>query len=489
MPAEMALTVHFLVSHMIGASLRNRLRGAASRFAVAENGNIAVIFAIALVPLIGFIGVAIDYTRANSARSSMQAALDSTALMLSKDLAQGTISASQIAAKAQAYFTALYTNTDATLAGPVSATYSANSAMGSSIQVNASGSVQTDFLRIQGFNFPNINFHGSSTAAWGNVRMRVAMALDNTGSMADDGKMPAMQKAAKALVDQLSALEKTKGDIYISIIPFAKDVNVGASNYNQSWLDFSDWDVDPATDSLGTCSQANKTTRSSCLQSNKIWTPDHSRWTGCVTDRDQDYDTKNTAPTSSVTRFPAEEYGFSFFGFTSNYCKTGNNPYLQPVMPLSYDWDALKKRIGDMEPTGNTNQGIGMAWAWMSLAQSDPLNAPTKDANYTYKDAIILLSDGLNTQNRWYSNAAQIDARQKILCDNIKAVKDPKTNLSVYTIYTIQVNTGKPADAESTVLKNCATDETKFYSITSVDQTASVFSSIGTSLSKLRVAR
>ena len=46
--------------------------------------------------------------------------------------------------------------------------------------------------------------------------------------------MAAMQTAAKSLVDQLSALAKTNGDVYISIVPFAKDVNVGASNYKQS---------------------------------------------------------------------------------------------------------------------------------------------------------------------------------------------------------------------------------------------------------------
>ena len=461
---------------MFGASFRNQVRSAATRFVGADEGNIAVIFAIALVPILGFVGVAIDYTRANSARSSMQAALDSTALMLSKDLSDGTIKTSEITAKAQAYFTSLYTNKDATLAGPVTATYTANSSMGSSIKVDASGSVKSDFLRIkEGLNFPTINFGSSSTAAWGNVRMRVAMALDNTGSMAEDGKMPAMQKAAKALVDQLSALEKTKGDIYISVIPFAKDVNVGDSNYTQSWIDWTDWDA-----ANGTCNSTNWW--GGCTS----WTPaNHNKWTGCVTDRDQDYDTLNTAPTSSATRFPAEEY----VSGNDKYCKSGNNPYLQPILPLSYDWDTIKRRIGDMEPTGNTNQGIGMAWAWMSLTQSDPLNAPPKDANYTYKDAIILLSDGLNTQNRWYGNAAQIDARQKILCDNIKAVKDPKTKLSVYTIYTIQVNTGKPADPELTVLKNCATDDTKFYSITAVSQTAAVFSSIGSSLSKLRVAK
>jgi Flp pilus assembly protein TadG len=461
---------------MFSASLRNQFRSAAHRFIKADRGNIAITFAYALVPILGFIGAAVDYARTNSARSSMQSALDSTALMLSKDLSEGTITTAQLATKAQAYFTALYTNPDAKVTTPVTATYAANSATGSTIEVTASGSVTTDFLKM--VNVPNLNFTNSSTATWGNVRMRVALALDNTGSMAEDGKMPAMQTAAKALIDQLSALEKTKGDIYISIIPFAKDVNVGDSNYNQSWIDWTDWDAANGADE---CTKYKK--NGNCKTT--TWVPDdHDTWTGCVTDRDQDYDTKNTAPTNSATRFPAEEY----VSGGEKYCKSGNHPYLQPIMPLSNDWTALKKRIGDMEPTGNTNQGIGMAWAWMSLTQSDPLNAPTKDTSYTYRDAIILLSDGLNTQNRWYGNASQIDARQKILCDNIKAI-DPKTKAPLYTVYTIQVNTGKPADAESTVLKNCASDESKFYSITSVSQTAAVFSSIGSSLTKLRVSK
>jgi Flp pilus assembly protein TadG len=109
---------------MFGASFRNQVRSAATRFVRADEGNIAVTFAIALVPILGFVGAAVDYTRANAARSSMQAALDSTALMLSKDLSQGLITTSQITAKAQAYFTALYTNTDAKSVS-VSATYTA----------------------------------------------------------------------------------------------------------------------------------------------------------------------------------------------------------------------------------------------------------------------------------------------------------------------------------------------------------------------------
>jgi hypothetical protein len=91
----------------------------------------------------------------------------------------------------------------------------------------------------------------------------------------------------------------------------------------------------------------------------------------------------------------------------------------------------------------------------------------------------VLLSDGLNTQNRYSTTASQIDARQAILCSNAKAAG--------IIIYTVQVNTG--GDPTSTVLQNCASGQDKFFLVTSASQTLTVFNSIGTSLSKLRVAK
>jgi Flp pilus assembly protein TadG len=215
-----------MVTIMPGASIASQVRRAASRFPGDDPGNIAVLFGIALLPILGFMGAAIDYTRANSARSSMQTALDSTALMLAKDLSDGRITIGEISGKATAYFNALYTNKDARSV-TINATYTASSSQGSTIQVNGSGNVITEFMKVAGF--PKLDFNTSSTSAWGNVRMRVAIALDVTGSMDKDGKMDALKPAAKSLIDQLSALAKNPGDVYVSIIPFAKDVNVGAS--------------------------------------------------------------------------------------------------------------------------------------------------------------------------------------------------------------------------------------------------------------------
>jgi hypothetical protein len=49
-------------------------------------------------------------------------------------------------------------------------------------------------------------------------------------------KLTIIQTAAKNLIDQLSAATAVNGDVYVSIVPFAKDVNAGASNYAQSWV-------------------------------------------------------------------------------------------------------------------------------------------------------------------------------------------------------------------------------------------------------------
>ena len=105
------------------------------------------------------------------------------------------------------------------------------------------------------------------------------------------------------------------------------------------------------------------------------------------------------------------------------------------------------------------------------------------DPNYQYKQYIILLTDGLNTQDRWYGNGStqspQVDARQQILCNNIKAAG--------ITVYTVQVNTD--GDPTSTLLQQCASDPSKFFLLTSANQIVTTFGTIGTSLMTLYLAK
>ena len=190
--------------------------------------------AIAAIPLMGAVGAAVDYTRASAVRSAMQSALDSTALMLSKNAA--TESYGQLQSAANGYFNAVFTRPEASNVA-LSVNYTSNG--GSQVVLNGSATVKSTFLNVLGFNA--IPIAATSTVTWGNSRLRVALVLDNTGSMADSGKMTALKSAAQNLLTQLQTAAVNPGDVYVSIIPFSKDVNVGASNYTQSWIDWSDW--------------------------------------------------------------------------------------------------------------------------------------------------------------------------------------------------------------------------------------------------------
>ena len=406
--------------------------------------------AIAAIPLMGAVGAAVDYTRASAVRSAMQSALDSTALMLSKNAA--TESSGQLQSAANGYFNAVFTRPEASNVA-LSVNYTSNG--GSQVVLNGSATVKSTFLNVLGFNA--IPIAATSTVTWGNSRLRVALVLDNTGSMADSGKMTALKSAAQNLLTQLQTAAVNPGDVYVSIIPFSKDVNVGASNYTQSWIDWSDWEA-----ANGKCSSTSYTTQTTCTQHNKKWTPaNHNTWNGCVTDRDQNFDTTNDAPIAGSTLYPAEQYAS---------CPVS-------LMALSYDWTSLANKINAMQPNGNTNQAIGLQMGWQSLTAA-PFTIPAMDPNYKYSQVIILLSDGLNTEDRWYTNASSIDARQQIACNNVKAAG--------ITLYTVQVNTGN--DPTSTLLKNCASDPTKFFLLTSATQIVTTFNQIGTALSNLRVA-
>ena len=210
-----------------------KLRHSLRAFAAAPGGNVAITFAFATLPLILAVGAAVDYSRGNAARADLQVALDSTALMLAKEAATDTTD--QLQANALKYFKANFNMADAT---DISVSASYDSAT-SSVVVNGSTKVPTDIMHIVGYD--NMTIGGSSTATWGSTRLRVALVLDNTGSMSSSGKMTALKSATKSLLSQLQSAASSDGDVYVSIIPFSKDVNVGSANYNANWIDWTDW--------------------------------------------------------------------------------------------------------------------------------------------------------------------------------------------------------------------------------------------------------
>jgi hypothetical protein len=155
--------------------------------------------------------------------------------------------------------------------------------------------------------------------------------------------------------------------------------------------------------------------------------------------------------------------------------------------PLGYNWTDLNTKVGQMQAMGSTNQAIGVAHGWEMLVPGGPFGAPaTLPPNTTRY--IILFSDGLNTQNRWWgdghtegtSDDDQIDARMNLVCSAAKT-----DGVIIYTMY---VHTAAGSAATSTPLQNCASDTSKYYNLTSSSQIAAAFADITKKITNVRVS-
>src|SRR6202012_5674428 len=191
-----------------------------------------------------------------------------------------------------------------------------------------------------------------------------------------------------------------------------------------------------------------------------------STWNGCIMDRPQSYDIAVTPPTSTATDFPAE-----------------NSQSCVPTTmlgTLSDNWTALTAEVNSMPAGGSTNQPIGLAWGWQAQTNSSPLSSGVLPANTS--QYIILVSDGLNTQDRWYGDGSdqstQVDARMSSLCTAAKSA-----GIVIYTIY-VDLN---GTQGNSTVLQNCATDTSKYFDLTTSGAIITTFNSIAQQITNLRV--
>jgi Flp pilus assembly protein TadG len=412
------------------------------RLCSEERGNVMVMFSFAMVPVIGLTGATIDYSRATDARQMLNAAVDSAALMAARDATKLSDSelrerinkwiASNLSGEAAKSFTSAAITIDRTAR---------------TISVAANLSIDTSLTRLIGHD--HMQVASTSQSTWGTNTIELALALDNTGSMASSGKMDALKAASLDLIKIMKDATLTTDQIRISVVPFATQIKVSTDLKDESWLRYDQTRTTWSRDRWGN------------------WIPNtvsitKSTWTGCISDRDQPNDVKDNETVSAyATLYPADFCAYST---------------LAPITPLTSDWTALTNAINGMTPVGNTNVTIGANWGMATLTPGVPFTGAKPFNTPRLQKYMILLTDGENTQNRFTTSGSAIDERTKLACQSAK-----DAGIRIYTVRVI--------NGDRTLLQNCATTPSMYYEVSSASQLTPVFQQIAREISQIRLTQ
>jgi Flp pilus assembly protein TadG len=417
-----------------------------SRFQADRRGQVALIFALALVPLLGLAGAALDYSRMTSTRNRLQTAVDQTVLAAAGAAAK--LSDTELKAFITKTLAAQMPGAEAWIE-----TVSLSNGR-TELEITAGANSAMTLMKLVGFD--ELPVKAAAKTVITNAHYEIALVLDNSGSMGSSAggvsKMSAAKTAAAKLVDIMltgNAASRTK----ISLVPFTLSVQVGKAYASASWMDLQ------GKSSIHWQSFNHAASSWKPASRFELFNEINIAWGGCVEARPGTHGVSDSPPNPGdpdslfVPQFAPDEpgdagasnYKFKVGNKTTNWsypnsylndnptptcasektkdeeyelgqkklCKYKDKPLAittsgrgpnhncdaKPLLRLTDSASSLKSSINAMAANGNTDLLEGFAWGWRTLSPNTPF-ADGKPYNTPNSNKIIILmTDGMNAWN------------------------------------------------------------------------------------------
>lgn len=327
-----------------------------------KRGNIAIPFALTIVPTIGLIGAAVDFSRGIEARVQLQVAADAAALWATRSFDQ------PFATRQSTARDVFHANLEGFPAGRTTTFNLTEIAGGHRVQVRTT--LETTMLAILGID--SFDASASAESAIDAGKLEMALVLDNTGSMS--GNMDDLREASEDMIN-LVFKNSVNDHVKLAVVPYVTSVNIG-SEINPANLDLNGDSkyhgaffenkriarFDHCSDSADDNSQLPEgytiQIRNNCewlYQPSKVNHLDlfdglrNTEWKGCVEARPEPYDVLDTVPTLAnpdtlfVPYFwpdEADEFSRSAEDYNNDYMD--DTPIIHDDW-FGYDWDKFRK--------------------------------------------------------------------------------------------------------------------------------------------------
>lgn len=446
-------------------------------------GNVGIMLALVIIPILVAAGAGIDMLRQNNAQTILQSATDAAAIAGASSGSQAPGFLKKIA---EDYLKTNHAIDALTVVDTLETNLDTKQR---TFSVTLAGKIDTTLMSLVGINQMDVGAFSEVSLTSNGIE--VALVLDNTGSMNQGTRLPTLKSSAKALVNEV--LSKS-GSSYarVGVVPFSEYVNVGMGNRNATWI------AVPAdtTTTQNICSDTYpNAVASNCRMVPGVGYKDGvpynytykvcdwnygapvqqcrtykntTTWGGCVGSRSVTLDTR------------IDQLNKPYPGVQNVRCPA-------PLIGLSDNPAALNSSIDGMVATGSTYIPSGLLWGWNLLDEGDPITgAKSKSwmkANGGTK-ALVLMTDGDNTLSadypyHWGNNTDLANSKVTELCDNIKG--------DGITVYTVSLSVTNPVS--QAMLNNCASDPKKAFAASDPAELANAFKQITESLMAMRLTR
>ncbi|MEL7043212.1 MAG: TadE/TadG family protein [Pseudomonadota bacterium] len=402
--------------------MRTRVR---SLWVQNTSGNVAIFFALALVPLLLIVALSIDSSRQLTAGRHLQSAIDAASLAGARAMEDASKTDAEIEAIAKSSFLA---NLDTTHddVNCADATVMVNRGAGT-VQVTSDCTIPTMFGESL---TPDTMEVANGAIAKANVtKLDLALMLDVSGSMAGQ-KLTDLKSAAKTAAQTL--ITPATGDrVRVSFVSYSTSVNAGA--YGNAALGRPEND-DSDGDGLDKVCVSERTGAAAWNDDE----PELGKWVG---------DDATSCPDSSL-------------------------------LPLTSNLSTFETEIDKLVADGWTAGHLGVAWSWYLISPEWKDIWPQASEPVPYSDpqtvkAVILMTDG--QFNRVYDTSMGNSSEQaKKMCDEMR-----DGSVIVYAV-AFQA----PSTAKAT-LQDCAGDASRFFDADNGQELLDAYAAIASQLSAL----
>ncbi len=498
-----------------------------------ESGNVAVLFSLMMLPIVGGVGLAVDHARAHRLQTQLQIVADAaTSAGLSEYRQTGDVNKGQQrllkyiddGLEKDGMIRAREENGNGANAGDARVVYVDGSVIDpatSSVRPVLRTSIGTPFMSLLGTEELEVEVYTkgavASNSESGTKDLEVSLMLDVSGSMdwndaAGNRKMDSMKDAAKDFLDIIMPQDLAVDNRRVGIVPFSERVNVGSyaatatgfaptiqvqtgtnttyglSTSSFSWMSLSNCGnrVRQATQFASySSSQARSYCQTNFQRSGTSYRTPALVETGstpimsprflrtCVTERQGTERYTDVAPASGQY-VGVHSPGSST---TTQYSSSQNNCSLPEIKTLTTDKEMLKTHIQNFGTYNGTAGHVGTAWSYYML--SPEWNRFWSEGHLDvaeYNDTNVIKAAVLMTDGQYNSNWANISSSDQAIgiCNEMKA-----KGIIVYTIG-FDMSTDNNDPARQTLI-SCASPG-KYYFPYNGEALREAFEEIGDSL-------